>query len=279
MLRRGIRGRFRLVRQSPTQTLRADLGARGPRAYRLAQPLQVKEGDYVGLTAVTWVPAFAVNLDADEQRMAGEPRRSAAAHAVEQQAEALRGVLQPQPTRTSSRAPRRRTVHLPDRAAALLGADRARRGRAAHALSAARLAGARVLLAELLELLRRAAARRRECRSAGCPAGAPGPAARRRSPAGGVVGAVVPPESSVVVLLGRSGRCVYATRWSEEPGRGAQLRDGLGAVRRCRRHRRSWRTTTPTIRPVTTAAMPEQRPRRRMMAQGRRSSAGRRRRQ
>ena len=31
---------------------------------QLAKPLRIKEGDYVGLTAVTWLPAFAVNLDA-----------------------------------------------------------------------------------------------------------------------------------------------------------------------------------------------------------------------
>jgi hypothetical protein len=64
VLRRGVRGRFRLVRQSPTQALRGDLGANGRVRYRLSEPLQVKEGDYLGLTAVTWVPAFAVNLDA-----------------------------------------------------------------------------------------------------------------------------------------------------------------------------------------------------------------------
>ena len=47
-----------------TQPLRADLGSKGRVRYRLAEPLRVKEGDYVGLTAVTWIPAFAVNLDA-----------------------------------------------------------------------------------------------------------------------------------------------------------------------------------------------------------------------
>jgi hypothetical protein len=64
VLRRGKSGRFRLVRQSPTQALRGDLGQKGRVRYRLAQPLRVKEGDYIGLTAVTWLPAFAVNLDA-----------------------------------------------------------------------------------------------------------------------------------------------------------------------------------------------------------------------
>jgi hypothetical protein len=63
VLRRGKRGRFRLVRQSDAQSLRADLGAKGRVKYKLAQPLRIKKGDYVGLTAVTWLPAFAVNLD------------------------------------------------------------------------------------------------------------------------------------------------------------------------------------------------------------------------
>jgi len=64
VLRRGKEGRFRLIRQSENQPLRGDLGGRGRVRYRLAQPLRVKAGDYIGLTAVTWLPAFAVNLDA-----------------------------------------------------------------------------------------------------------------------------------------------------------------------------------------------------------------------
>ena len=63
VLRRGKRGRFRLIRQSANQPLRGDLGQRGRVRYRLSPPLRVKEGDYIGLTAVTWLPAFAVNLD------------------------------------------------------------------------------------------------------------------------------------------------------------------------------------------------------------------------
>ncbi|MGH2979137.1 MAG: hypothetical protein ACRDLQ_05820 [Solirubrobacterales bacterium] len=81
VLRRGVRGRFRLVRQSATQPLISDLGAsaRGRARYRLAEPLRVKEGDYVGLTAVTWVPAFAVNLDAAGNKwLASRPKRRCA---------------------------------------------------------------------------------------------------------------------------------------------------------------------------------------------------------
>jgi hypothetical protein len=63
ILRRGKRGRVRLVRQSPTEDLRSHLGARGRVRFRLLQPLRVKKGDYVGLSALTWVPAFAVGLD------------------------------------------------------------------------------------------------------------------------------------------------------------------------------------------------------------------------
>lgn len=63
VLRRGEHGRMRLVRQSPTEELSSHLGGKGRVRFRLAQPLRIKEGDYVGLTAVTWVPAFAVGLD------------------------------------------------------------------------------------------------------------------------------------------------------------------------------------------------------------------------
>jgi hypothetical protein len=63
ILRRGKHGRFRLVRQSETQPLKDSLGAKGRVRFKLPQPLRIKEGDFVGLTAVTWVPAFAVNLD------------------------------------------------------------------------------------------------------------------------------------------------------------------------------------------------------------------------
>jgi hypothetical protein len=63
VLRRGLKGRFRLVRQGPSQSLGPDLGKKGRVRYKLQQPLRVEAGDYVGLTAVTWVPAFAVNLD------------------------------------------------------------------------------------------------------------------------------------------------------------------------------------------------------------------------
>jgi hypothetical protein len=64
VLRRGDRGRVRLVRQSPTFQLKSRLGAKGRVRFRLAEPLRVKEGDYIGLTAETWIPAFAVGLDA-----------------------------------------------------------------------------------------------------------------------------------------------------------------------------------------------------------------------
>jgi hypothetical protein len=62
VLRRGERGRVRLVRESPVEQLREHLGTKGRVRFKLAEPLRIKEGDYVGLTAVTWVPAFAVGL-------------------------------------------------------------------------------------------------------------------------------------------------------------------------------------------------------------------------
>lgn len=64
VLRRGKRGRVRLVRQGQTEQLREHLDGKGRTRFRLAEPLRVKEGDYIGLTAVTWIPAFAVGLDA-----------------------------------------------------------------------------------------------------------------------------------------------------------------------------------------------------------------------
>jgi hypothetical protein len=64
VLRRGVRSRFRLVRQGPTVDLEPDLGKKGRARYRVDPPLLVKKGDYIGVSAVTWLPAFAVNLDA-----------------------------------------------------------------------------------------------------------------------------------------------------------------------------------------------------------------------
>lgn len=63
ILRRGKNGRVRLVRQGPIEQLQAHLGGKGRARFKLAEPLRVKEGDYVGVTAITWVPSFAVGLD------------------------------------------------------------------------------------------------------------------------------------------------------------------------------------------------------------------------
>lgn len=64
VLRRGIKTRYRLVRQSETVQLKDQLGTKGRAKFKLAQPLDVKQGDYIGLTAVTWMPSFAVGLSA-----------------------------------------------------------------------------------------------------------------------------------------------------------------------------------------------------------------------
>jgi hypothetical protein len=76
VLRRGLKGRFRLVRQGPTQSLKADLGKKGRVKYKLDVPLRVQAGDYIGLTAVTWVPAFAVSLDGTQNYWLASRARS-----------------------------------------------------------------------------------------------------------------------------------------------------------------------------------------------------------
>jgi hypothetical protein len=63
VLRRGKRGRVRLVREGPIEALRQHFGQKGRVRFKLTVPLRIKQGDYVGLTAVTWAPSFAVGLD------------------------------------------------------------------------------------------------------------------------------------------------------------------------------------------------------------------------
>jgi hypothetical protein len=76
ILRRGKGERVRLVRQSPTEDLKPHLGASGRVRFRLLEPLRVKKGDYVGLTALTWIPAFAVGLDpVGDAWLASRPER------------------------------------------------------------------------------------------------------------------------------------------------------------------------------------------------------------
>jgi hypothetical protein len=76
ILRRGKRGRVRLVRQSGTEQLQSHLGGKGRVRFKLAEPLRVKKGDYVGLTAITWIPAFAVGLDPEgDSWLASRPDR------------------------------------------------------------------------------------------------------------------------------------------------------------------------------------------------------------
>lgn len=64
VLRHGVRARYRLVRQSDTFPLKDELGSKGRVTFRLSQPLEVKKGDFIGVSAVTWLPSFAVGLRA-----------------------------------------------------------------------------------------------------------------------------------------------------------------------------------------------------------------------
>ncbi|MEX0993243.1 MAG: hypothetical protein WDZ37_04525 [Solirubrobacterales bacterium] len=64
VLRHGVRTRYRLVRQSESFPLKDELGSKGRVTFRLSQPLEVKKGDFIGVSAVTWLPSFAVGLRA-----------------------------------------------------------------------------------------------------------------------------------------------------------------------------------------------------------------------
>ena len=99
------RGRFRLVRQSENQPLRGDLGQAGRVRYRLAAAaareggrLRRPDGGHVD-AGVRGQPRRG------RQRLAREPPEAALRHAVEQQAEAVRGVLQAQRRAARRRAP------------------------------------------------------------------------------------------------------------------------------------------------------------------------------
>jgi hypothetical protein len=76
VLRRGQRGRVRLIRQSPVEQLKQHVDSSGRVRFKLAEALPIRKGDYVGLTAVTWTPAFAVDLDSsDDVWLASRSRR------------------------------------------------------------------------------------------------------------------------------------------------------------------------------------------------------------
>src|SRR4051794_24804566 len=168
VLRRGLRGKFRLLRQSPTQSLAADLGKKGRVKYKLQQPLRVQAGDYIGLTAVTWVPSFAVNLDGLKNYwLASRPRtrcdtpsskdpKKFAAYYKRNQAHLESSTALPyQCTYRTARLLYWARI-VPDPVtpgpATTPGAER----------RATRLAGAGVVLAELLEAVRRTSLRRRD---------------------------------------------------------------------------------------------------------------------
>ena len=200
--------------------------SKGRVRYRLAEPLRVKEGDYVGLTAVTWIPAFAVDLDAAGNEWLASRPEAALRDAVQQQA------------RSASRTYYRRTdaqlesehgqgvpLHLPDGAAAVLGAHRA--GRAAPPAAAAVLSWRRALPSRrpgspgrTARSAPRGCRSGAVCRSAGCPRV---PACRRccrpRS-AGGASGPSVPPESFVVVSCVSVRSLRVREPRSEDPGSG-----------------------------------------------------------
>ena len=111
VLRRGKRGRVRLVRQGPTEQLRAHLDGKGRTRFRLAEPLRVKKGDYVGLTAVTWIPAFAVGLDANANVWLASRSKDRCSTPSSQRPGAVRQLLQEK--RRSSRVEHGAALPLP----------------------------------------------------------------------------------------------------------------------------------------------------------------------
>jgi hypothetical protein len=76
VLRRGIRDRYRLLRQSDSVQLQDKLGSKRRARFRLSTPLAVKEGDYIGISAVTWMPSFAVGLNSAGNRWLASRGRS-----------------------------------------------------------------------------------------------------------------------------------------------------------------------------------------------------------
>ena len=172
------------MRQSENQPLRADLGKAGACATACRTPLRVKAGDYIGLTAVTWLPAFAVNLDAPgnswlaSRASAAAPRRRAR-RPKEFEKYYKRNDAQLQASTVKLYECSYETARLlywarivPDTPAP------------ADVRCAYPSAGAGVLLAELLEALGGAAARRRRVVLLGVRRGE-----RRRRPESGCAGA------------------------------------------------------------------------------------------
>ncbi len=105
------------------------LEASGRVRYRLAEPLRVKEGDYVGLTAVTWIPAFAVNLDAaGNEWLASRPKRRCATPSSSRP-ERFKEYYRRTDAQLESEHGAGIPLQLPDGSPSVLGPDRARRTR------------------------------------------------------------------------------------------------------------------------------------------------------
>ena len=198
--------------------------------YRLAQPLRVKEGDYVGLTAVTWVPAFAVNLDAaGNDWLASRPKRRCATPSSSRP-KRFEEYYRRNDAQLESSTAQAVPLHLPDRAPAVLGAHRAGRARRHapdRALAASRRPGSPGRTARTAPPGCRSAA---ACRSAGCPRGACVPPLRRRRWRAAASG---PRAAGVVggrLVACRCARCACASPRSEEPGSGVSSGTDSAAV-------------------------------------------------
>ena len=221
------------------------------------QPLRVKAGDYIGLTAVTWLPAFAVNLDAPGNSwLASRTKRRCATPASSRPKQFEKYYKRNDAQLQAS------TVKQYDcsyQTARLLYWARIVPDAAPPATpSPSASAGARVLLAELLEALGRAAAGRRRVVLLGV---LPGAQRRRRVPGCAGAGVVGVGRAAGLVLVAGLVRSSCGRGWcacSIVQGRAreaAPARAPTGLC--CRRHRRRLQPaiTTPTSSPVTTAAI------------------------
>ena len=196
--------------------------------YRLAQPLRVKEGDYVGLTAVTWMPAFAVNLDAaGNEWLASRPKRRCATPSSSRPERFEEYYRRTDAQLESSTAQEYRCTYQTARLLywARIVPDAPAGSRPSRPLPSRRPGSPGRTARSARRGCRSAAA----CRSAvSCGGAAPPPLRCRR--AAGVRGRRAAGWSGGGLLRGRCGRCGARAEVREEPGGGASSGTDCGSL-------------------------------------------------